>query len=36
MFDFRREGNSITGYSITLYAVPGGNLSTTRIGRDNF
>jgi hypothetical protein len=29
--EFARRGNQITGYSITLYAVSGGNLSTTGI-----
>lgn len=35
-FDFRRNGSTVTGYTITLYAVPGGNLSTSRIGKDKF
>ena len=32
-FPFRREGNQIKGFSITLYAVEGGNLSTLPLTR---
>ena len=35
-FDFHRQGNQITGYSITLYAVPGGNLATKSLSPDEF
>jgi hypothetical protein len=35
-FAFRREGNQIKGFSITLYAVPGGNLSTLPITPKDF
>ena len=35
-FAFRREGNQIKGFSITLYAVPGGNLSTLPIKPTDF
>jgi hypothetical protein len=34
--EFTRQGNQITGYSITLYAVTGGNLSTTGISASDF
>jgi len=33
---FRQEGNQISGYTITLYTVPSGNLSTTRIDASQF
>jgi len=35
-FPFRREGNQIKGFSITLYAVEGGNLSTLPITPKDF
>ena len=35
-FAFRREGNQIKGFSITLYAVDGGNLSTLPITPKDF
>ena len=35
-FPFRREGNQIKGFSITLYAVEGGNLSTLPIKPNDF
>lgn len=35
-FDFRVDGNTVRGYSITLYAVPGGNLRTSGISADEF
>ena len=35
-FAFRREGNQIKGFSITLYAVEGGNLSTLPIKPNDF
>ena len=35
-FAFRREGNQIKGFSITLYAVPGGNLSTLPLKPTDF
>jgi hypothetical protein len=35
-FAFRREGNQIKGFSITLYAVEGGNLSTLPINPKDF
>jgi hypothetical protein len=35
-FAFRREGNQLKGFSITLYAVPGGNLSTLPIKPTDF
>ena len=34
--NFKRTGNQVSGYSVTLYAVPGGNLSTQRIDADEF
>jgi len=36
MFAFRREGNQIKGFSITLYAVPGGNVSSLPINSKDF
>lgn len=36
IFSFSYNGNRIQGYSITLYAVPNGNLSTSRIPRQSF
>ena len=33
---FKRTGNQVSGYSVTLYAVPGGNLSTKRIDAGEF
>ena len=35
-FAFRREGNQIKGFSITLYTVEGGNLSTLPITPKDF
>jgi len=35
-FPFRREGNQIKGFSITLYAVEGGNLSTLPLTPKDF
>ena len=35
-FAFRREGNQIKGFSITLYAVEGGNLSTLPLTPKDF
>lgn len=35
-FAFRREGNQMKGFSITLYAVPGGNLKTSPIKASDF
>ena len=35
-FAFRREGNQIKGFSITLYAVEGGNLTTLPIKPNDF
>ena len=35
-FNFRRNGNQISGFSITLYAVAGGNLSTAKINPNDF
>ena len=35
-FAFRREGNQIKGFSITLYTVEGGNLSTLPINASDF
>jgi hypothetical protein len=35
-FSFFTEGNEIKGYSITLYKVEGGNLTTTTINRNDF
>jgi hypothetical protein len=35
-FAFRREGNQIKGFSITLYAVEGGNLSTLPLKPNDF
>jgi hypothetical protein len=35
-FAFRREGNQIKGFSITLYTVEGGNLSTLPIKPNDF
>jgi hypothetical protein len=34
--EFARQGNQVTGYSITLYGVPGGNLRTTGISAGDF
>ena len=34
--NFIRTGNQVSGYSVTLYAVPGGNLSTQRIDAGEF
>ena len=34
--NFIRTGNQVSGYSVTLYAVPGGNLSTKRIDASEF
>lgn len=36
VFAFSFSGDQVQGYSITLYAVPNGNMSTSRIPRDNF
>lgn len=35
-FDFRYEGNQVSGYTITLYKVQGGNLKTSRIKPNEF
>lgn len=35
-FDFRIEGNQVAGYTLTLYRVRHGNLSTSRISADQF
>jgi len=35
-FQFSQNGNRISGYSITLYPVPGGNLSTSKINPNDF
>jgi len=35
-FAFRREGNQLKGFSITLYAVHGGNLTTLPIKPSDF
>lgn len=35
-FDFRDEGNHVSGYSITLYQVPNGNLHTKSISPEDF
>ena len=35
-FAFRREGNQIKGFSVTLYAVEGGNTTTLPINRNDF
>lgn len=36
IFDFRQENGEVTGYTITLYKVRNGNLSTKNIPRSNF
>lgn len=36
IFHFREEGNQIRGYTVTLYQVPSGNLSTSRIKASQF
>jgi hypothetical protein len=35
-FDFQVVGNEIRGYTITLYNVANGNLSTTEIAESEF
>ena len=36
LFDFRDTGTQLTGYTVTLYKVPRGNLHTSTIGVDQF
>jgi len=36
IFQFRRDGNRISGYTITLYQVANGNLNTSRIDATEF
>jgi hypothetical protein len=35
-FAFRREGNQIKGFSVTLYTVEGGNVGTLPITGSDF
>ena len=36
LFDFTDDGTYYNGHTVTLYAVPGGNLSTEKIDPDEF
>jgi len=35
-FDFRVDGNRVSGYTLTLYTVVNGNLHTSRIAPEEF
>ncbi len=36
VFRFSYSGNYVSGYTVTLYSVPGGNLETSQIDEDEF
>jgi len=36
IFEFTRHGNKVSGYTVTLYEVPNGNLSTVQINKADF
>ena len=36
LFDFRLAEDHVTGYTVTLYTVPSGNLHMTRVDRSEF